>query len=189
MSRKTVVYTKTGDDGTTSLVDGSRKMKNDPRIEVYGTVDELNSWIGIVRSSINFEMLLLHCIQLELFNLASTIACPSEQRNGLKLRPLSSAIVHALEHSIDEMDSELPPLKNFILPAGTLAASHTHVARTVCRRLERMMISFNDQLPNEIPKEGMIFINRLSDFLFVLARVINIRSGLGDVNWTDGKQS
>ncbi len=166
------IYTRTGDSGDTSLFGGARVRKNDTRIDAYGTVDELNAVIGVVRASwpgspIDAE---LADIQSDLFDLGAHLAAPTSQKfNGVP--ELRSA---ELERGIDRMESELTELKSFILPGGSLPASHLHVARTVCRRAERLLVTLD---------EDVVYLNRLSDFLFVAARYANRTNGVDDVIW------
>ena len=159
-----MIYTKTGDKGQTSLANGQRVAKTDPRIEAYGTVDELNSWIGLLRVTVNGERLALSgeqlaCIQNKLFNLGAELSeAPGEW--------ITDADVHQLEAWIDAMQAEVPKQHAFVLPAGSESVTRCHVCRTVCRRAERRMIE-SQALP-----VSMQFINRLSDYLFVLSRYI-----------------
>ena len=175
------IYTKTGDDGGTGLFGGPRVRKNDPRIEAYGTVDELNAVLGVVRThEVPGDIdQLLQQMQNELFDLGAELATPEPERFGLKL--LGDTHIEQLEQAIDRHEAELEPLKQFILPGGTPAAAALHLARTVCRRAERMLVEFNDSTP--ISRNTIIYLNRLSDLLFVLARVVNHRAGLADVPW------
>lgn len=171
------IYTRTGDSGETSLFGGSRVRKDDPRIDAYGTVDELNSFIGAARaawpdSPIDKE---LETVQSDLFDVGAQLAAPGSERfNGAD--PLR---VQELEAAIDEMERELAPLKNFILPGGSVAASHLHIARTVCRRAERLVVSLHE---TELDAT-IVYLNRLSDYLFVAARFANARLGVDDVGW------
>ena len=164
--RLSKIYTRTGDNGTTGLADGSRIDKDDPRVEAYGTVDELNSLIGLILTSELpddvSEMLI--SIQHTLFNLGASMSYPGSPDT-------SEAQITELEQWLDKLNADLPPLKEFILPGGALAASHCHVARTVCRRAERRVITLNKTTP--IPENSVKFLNRLSDLLFVMARYIN----------------
>jgi cob(I)alamin adenosyltransferase len=174
------IYTRTGDRGETSLFGGARVAKNDPRIEAYGTIDELNSFLGVARaawaeSPIDGE---LARVQSDLFDAGAHLASPGTSR----FPGIGNERIEALEHGIDAMEAELAPLKNFILPGGTLAAAHLHVARSVCRRAERLVVALHDDTP---PTESTIaFLNRLSDYLFVAARFANVRNGVPDVPWT-----
>ena len=163
------IYTKTGDKGTTSLFGGKRVSKADVRIDAYGTVDELNSWIGVVRDqavNIRRQDILVH-IQDRLFTIGASLA--TEPGNTkVKIPALNEEDVLKLENEIDAMEAELPPLKSFILPGGHASVSLGHVARTTCRRAERIVISLSE---NEAVDPLVIrYLNRLSDYLFVLAR-------------------
>jgi cob(I)alamin adenosyltransferase len=173
------IYTRTGDHGQTSLFGGARVAKNDTRIEAYGTVDELSSFIGVARAaslptSVDAR---LHEVQNDLFEIGAHLASPGTSRfPGVGL-----ARIEALEHAIDAMEHELEPLKTFILPGGVLAAVQLHVARTVCRRAERLVVALGDESPETI--STITYLNRLSDYLFVAARFANARSGVADVPW------
>jgi cob(I)alamin adenosyltransferase len=174
------IYTRTGDTGETSLFGGARVRKDDARIEAYGTIDELNSFLGVARaswpsSSFDGE---LHLIQSDLFDIGAHLASPGTSR----FAGPDTARVAALEQAIDAMESELAPLKSFILPGGSLAASQLHVARTVCRRAERLVVALHDD--DEATKASIAYLNRLSDFLFVAARFANHSQGVADVPWT-----
>lgn len=163
------IYTKTGDTGTTALFGGKRVSKADMRIDTYGTVDELNAFIGLVRDQeINQKRKqTLVEIQDRLFTIGSVLA--AEPGNSkIKIPPLSADDITFLEKEIDRMEAELPPLKFFVLPGGHVAVSFCHVARTVCRRAERLVIALNEREP--IDALVIQYLNRLSDYLFVLAR-------------------
>ncbi|MBD3156677.1 cob(I)yrinic acid a,c-diamide adenosyltransferase [Candidatus Peregrinibacteria bacterium] len=165
------IYTKTGDDGTTSLCDGKRVSKNSMRVAAYGDIDELSSCIGLAVSFSEEKKLttILHTIQHDLFILGSYAAHCSN--NHEKLPDFDEAKIYALESIIDEISESLPPLQHFILPGGTPCASHLHMARTVCRRAERTCIALAE---NEgLYKHIIPYLNRLSDLLFVLARKAN----------------
>lgn len=189
MNNKFKIYTKTGDDGTSGLIGGTRVKKSDQRLEAYGTVDELNSWIGLIKTiSIEAEVdNTLELIQNKLFVIGSKLATDYEKtaNHQVSLRCNSQDIDH-LESEIDRMQSELPPLTNFILPGGNQFAAYTHLARTVCRRAERR-ISILDVKITEL-KNIVIFINRLSDYLFVLARYINFKKGIEETKWLADKR-
>ena len=173
------IYTRTGDRGETSLFGGARVTKNDPRIEAYGTVDELNSFIGVARAAWTESPIdaQLHQAQMDLFEIGAHLASPGTSR----FPGVEAARIEELEQAIDRMESELEPLKTFILPGGTLAAAHLHVTRTVCRRAERLVVALGD--PAEATQSTIAYLNRLSDFLFVAARFANARAGVGDVPW------
>lgn len=165
------IYTKTGDKGTTALIGGTRIPKSHIRIEAYGTVDELNSWIGIVRDSSksNDLNLFLKQIQDRLFTLGSTLATDPEKNTKMALPDLHVEDIDLLEQAIDEMDKTLPELKNFVLPGGNLASSHCHVARCVCRRAERICVGMQEH-QEPVPEIVIQYLNRLSDYLFMLSR-------------------
>lgn len=185
------IYTKTGDKGETSLVSGARAMKNDFRIETYGEVDELNSVIGLVIASLkekaneilSSEVLLLEKIQSSLFDLGSNLACEKENRLKYKLPSLEPEDVKELESRIDLYQKDLRALKNFILPGGSLPASFSHLARTVCRRVERKLVALEREFGEELPDLSIEFINRLSDYFFSLARFINMHESVDETLW------
>lgn len=183
--KKAAVYTRTGDKGTTGLVGGTRIKKSDPRIHLYGEVDELNSHIGVAISFLDKEVdqTLLQQIQSSLFDLGSNLACEKDKRVQFKIPQIKESAVLKLEKEIDQMDSHLEPLKHFILPGGHPAAATFHVCRTVCRRIERQMVDFEDQHPGEIPERALVYINRLSDFFFMLSRFINVKKHIKEQQW------
>ncbi len=183
--KKSNVYTKTGDMGTTGLVGGTRIKKSDPRIHLYGEVDELNSHIGMAMSLLpsDFDLTLLVQIQSALFDLGSNLACEQEKRSQFKLPQIKEHTIARLEQDIDQMDSQLLALRNFILPGGDPAASAFHICRTVCRRLERQMVDFEDQHQGEVPEKALVFINRLSDYFFVVSRYINSIKKIDETLW------
>lgn len=186
MSSKVKIYTKTGDRGTTRLVDGSCVEKFNPRVEAYGTVDELNSQLGEVRLRLAAHPKLagvepfFEKIQSELFNIGSLLACEKDETFRM-LPPVTDTQIQALESKIDELDKPLPELRNFILPAGHAAAVALHVARTVCRRSERRSAEISQK--DERYQNCLIYLNRLSDFLFVAARWANLQTGTSEVLW------
>lgn len=188
--KKAAVYTRTGDKGTTGLVGGTRIKKNDPRIHLYGEVDELNSHIGVGVSFLpnDFDKNFLHEIQSSLFDLGSNLACEKEKRAQFKLPQIKDELIERLEKEIDQMDSTLPPLKTFILPGGSLEASAFHICRTVSRRVERQMVDFEDQHPGEVPESALRFMNRLSDYFFILARYANHLKKIEEINWIPVKE-
>ena len=180
------IYTKTGDDGTTGLFGGGRVSKDAPRIEAYGDVDELNTHIGLARTigevSPDVDELLGR-IQRELFVLGADLATPVEkERKNLEIPRVTSESVVCLEEDIDRFEAELPPLRSFILPGGGPAGAALHVARTVCRRSERRVVSLREREP-AVSEDTLRYLNRLSDLLFVLARVVNHRGGLPEEEW------
>ncbi len=183
MPRITKVYTRTGDDGTTGLGGGQRVPKDSPRIEAFGTVDELNSQIGAARSAGLDSKLsaALAQIQNELFHLGSDLCILEEDKVRLPAPKIESRHVAALEKLMDELSAELSPLENFILPGGSAGAAALHVARTVCRRAERLTL----HLSRSEAVGGFVlpYLNRLSDALFVMARYENHRRGSPDLLW------
>jgi len=176
------IYTKKGDDGQTSLLGGKRLPKSDLRIEAYGTIDELNSFVGLTRDQIGDEdkrKTLLE-IQDRLFTIGSALAADPEKSN-LKIPELLPGDVTLLENKIDEMNESLPEMKSFILPGGHPAVSSCHVARCVCRRAERHVVSLASL--EEVDKQIIQYLNRLSDYLFVLARSIARDLNIEDLPW------
>jgi len=183
MPRITKVYTRTGDDGTTALGSGQRVPKDSPRIEAYGTVDELNSHIGVALAAGAHEPVpsALATIQNELFHLGSDLCIREEDKKRLPAPEIQERHVLALEKLMDLLSRELSPLENFILPGGSKAAAALHVARTVCRRAERRVLSLSRE--ERIGPHTVPYLNRLSDALFVMARYENKKSRVGDVLW------
>lgn len=180
--KKSIIYTCTGDSGTTSLVGGKRVKKNDIRIEAYGTVDELSSHLGML-SAYDFDLNqneTISFIQNKLFNIGAYLATENEQ-GPVQLWGLDDNDIATLEKAIDIVDSSLPRLKSFVLPGGALHSSMAQVARSVCRRCERRIIDLADVAP--LDTKVLKFINRLSDYLFVLARFINISSDIEEKYW------
>lgn len=182
MSSDWKIYTKTGDKGTTALIGGARVPKFDERIEAYGTVDELNSWIGLIRDqeidTHTIEILLE--IQDRLFTLESLLA-KGPDSDGIALPKLEEEDIVQLEKEIDKMNEVLPILKSFILPGGSPVVSYCHLARTVCRRAERLSIKMTEKYPVE--PINVKYLNRLSDYLFVLARKLGQDSGATETLW------
>jgi cob(I)alamin adenosyltransferase len=186
------IYTKFGDQGQTRLVGGECVQKNNPRVECYGTVDELNSSLGIVISHWTeggASISDLTRIQNELFNLGSLLAC--EKKETLPLLPaITESHIEKIESHIDEMTAKLAPLKNFIIPGGSIAASHLHMSRTICRRAERLTVGLIGDSVGQLSSEEtstlntcLRYLNRLSDYLFVLARFANLNNGVPDQVW------
>jgi cob(I)alamin adenosyltransferase len=179
------IYTKTGDTGQTGLFGGGRVPKDHVRVEAYGAVDELNSAIGVVRATqpVHFCDDLLESIQRDLFALGGHLATPNPDKvkKALEKAELSAERVTLFERTMDEADGELPPLRAFVLPAGTPKAAALHLARTICRRAERSVVSL--ARTEEVPELFLTYLNRLSDLLFTLARLANHRDGAGDVTW------
>jgi cob(I)alamin adenosyltransferase len=185
------IYTRTGDEGLTALGTGERVRKNSARIAAYGTVDETNAAVGMVRIHLGgahpeIDAMLVR-IQNDLFDLGADLTVPVQGKNATR-EPLrvSPAQVKRLEDEIDQMNGELKPLRSFVLPGGSAAAAALHVARTVCRRAERCMVELAGD-PNEpVAPTALKYINRLSDLLFVASRYVNDR-GAGDVLWVPGQ--
>jgi cob(I)alamin adenosyltransferase len=186
------IYTRTGDDGTTALGTGERRKKFDLRIASYGTTDELNACLGIARQHTAAEPIvdaMLARIQNDLFDLGADLCTPENAKGkgpgGARLA-VTDAQVTRLEQEIDALNEELAPLRSFVLPGGSPAAAYLHLARTVCRRAERLMVELADQ-PGEVVSAAAIkYVNRLSDFLFVAARFLN-QKGAADVLWVPGQ--
>jgi cob(I)alamin adenosyltransferase len=176
------IYTRTGDDGQTSLFAGGRTSKNSARLHAYGTIDELNSFVGLVLAQgVSPELTeALNAIQNELFIVGSDLATPLDAEAAWISR-VSEEQVTRLEHEIDQMDAQLAPLKNFILPGGTVAASSLHIARTVCRRAERWIVELG--VEENLNASVLHYVNRLSDWLFVAARYENYLSGKDETIW------
>ncbi len=180
------IYTKNGDQGQTTLVDGSPIAKSDARLKTYGTVDELNAHVGLLTSMLDNEANLkpivsdLRELQNWLFQLGSQLACANAEM-AKKLPTIEESQITRIETWIDQWDQELPSLKNFILPGGHLAASQAHVCRTVARRAERACVSLNDL--SELSLPAVAFLNRVSDYFFVLSRLINHRMEVASIEW------
>ncbi len=177
------IYTKTGDAGTTGLFGGPRVSKDDERICAYGSIDELNAVLGLVRS-VGLEAQqdqMLCSVQICLFSIGAELATPEPEKHGLKWN--GSVEVESMEHWIDQTDASLAPLRNFVLPGGASTAAHLHLARTVCRRAEREIVSLRNNLRVSDVTEIVIYLNRLSDLLFVMARQANLLAGVPDVPW------
>jgi cob(I)alamin adenosyltransferase len=179
------IYTKTGDAGDTGLFGGGRVPKDDDRVEAYGDVDELNAVIGAARAAGSLPRVdnLLLPIQRDLFSIGALLATPNREKmdQHLSKAKIDDSRIGDLEREIDACESELEPLKAFILPAGTPKAAGLHVARTVCRRAERRVVHL--QRTVELPEIVVIYLNRLSDLLFMLARVANKTAGVEEVPW------
>lgn len=174
------IYTKTGDAGQTGLFGGPRVTKDHARIEAFGTVDELNSHLGMARTHSAGEPFdaLFRTIQCDLFELGAELATPGEHDERINVRQ-----VQALENAIDQYEEELEPLANFILPTGSPLAASLHVARTVCRRAERRVVTLASRLETTVPANAIEYLNRLGDLLFVLARTVNNRANVVDDPW------
>lgn len=179
------IYTKTGDAGDTGLFGGGRVPKDDPRVEAYGDVDELNASLGMARA---FEPMprvdeVLVPIQRDLFSIGALLATPDldKMHKHLEKANIDDRRIRDLEHAIDDCEKELEPLRAFVIPGGSRKGAVLHVARTVCRRAERRVVTLQRDV--EIPTLVVIYLNRLSDLLFMLARVANVRTGAGEVTW------
>jgi len=179
------IYTSTGDAGETGLFGGGRVAKDHPRVAAYGDVDELNSAIGLARATPPLDAFdeLLDSIQRDLFAIGGHLATPDPEKvaKALAKAALADARVLEFEQLMDAADQELPPLRAFVLPAGTPKAAALHLARTVCRRAERSVVSLAHTDP--VPELFLVYLNRLSDLLFTLARLANHRAGTGDTTW------
>ena len=184
--REMKVYTKTGDLGETSLLGGSRVSKAELQIESYGTVDELNSYIGLIRDQIWKQPLLEELIEIQdrLFTIGAHLA-NDKKKNKIKLPEIHEKDVQRLEMEIDMMDSQLPPMKAFILPGGHTLVSHTHIARCVCRRAERKVVRLSENW--EISPVIIKYLNRLSDYLFILGRKLSKDLGADEIEWKPRK--
>ena len=179
------IYTKTGDSGDTGLFGGGRVGKDHPRVEAYGDVDELNAMLGLVRALEPMPRIdeVIVPIQRDLFAIGALLATPDREkmRASLEKARIDDSRIRELEVAIDHCEGELEPLRTFIVPGGTAKAASLHVARTVCRRAERRVVSLARS--EELPPIVVIFLNRVSDLLFMLARVANRRAGAGEVSW------
>ncbi len=177
------IYTKQGDEGKTSLFDGKRVEKCNLRLETYGTLDELNSHLGLAIAQCPFTELtdILQRLQHELFDAGSDLATPLESPNSAKIRRIDAGDYQRLERWIDEVTEKLPPLKNFVLPGGGVLAAQLHVCRTICRRAERHLVELMRE--EDVGPDILIYLNRLSDLLFTLARWANLLDGIDEVFW------
>jgi cob(I)alamin adenosyltransferase len=184
------IYTRTGDDGTTALGSGERRPKYDLRVAAYGTVDEVNAVIGIARLHAGADSELdgmLARIQNDLFDVGADLCLPDKGKGpgGARL-DVTELQVEWLERQIDRLNAELAPLRSFVLPGGSAAAAHLHLARTVCRRAERLMVELKDRPAESVTAAAIKYVNRLSDFFFVAARFTNDK-GAADVLWVPGQ--
>jgi cob(I)alamin adenosyltransferase len=182
------IYTRTGDDGTTSLGSGDRRKKYDLRVAAYGTLDEVNAVIGLIRLHTADAAPLdaaLARIQNDLFDVEADL-CLSEKGPGGARLTVTAAQVEWLEREIDRLNAELAPLRSFVLPGGSPAAAYAHLARTVCRRAERLMVELKDTPGETVTAPSLQYVNRLSDFLFVASRWMNDKGGR-DVLWSPGQ--
>ena len=179
------IYTKTGDDGTTGLIGGGRAAKSDARLAAYGTVDELNAHLGLAAVAADAALREpLHTVMDELFVVGSHLAAPPDKRANLP--PLPDTMAARLEAEIDAAEATVAPLHQFILPGGSELAARLHVARTVCRRAERLLVELIGADPSTAEPALLAYVNRLSDWLFVQARAANGRAGVADVPWRKG---
>jgi cob(I)alamin adenosyltransferase len=178
------IYTKTGDKGTTSLIGGTKVPKSHHRIEAYGTVDELNSYLGLVRDLIADQTTIdiLASIQDRLFTIGSSLACDPIKEPKMRLPDLHRADIEVLEKEIDRMDAVLEPMKSFIIPGGHTTVSHIHIARCVCRRAERACVRLELE-SLEVEPLVLQYLNRLSDYLFILARYASHLLGVAEIPW------
>lgn len=182
------IYTKTGDAGETGLFGGGRVGKDAPRVEAYGELDELNAVLGMVRAANRDSGIdaLLERLQVELFTVGAVLATPRDTKAAAVIPVIEAGWVTDLEDAIDRLETELAPMTHFILPGGTPASAALHLARTVCRRAERRVVPL--QRSGEVGPEAGVYLNRLSDLLFVLARVANHRADVADVKWIPKKR-
>ncbi len=183
------IYTKTGDKATTSLFGGTRVTKHHIRIESYGTIDELNSWLGLIRDQgIDAHSKdILATIQDKLFTVGAMLATEPKKEKKLNITKIEEADISYLEHEIDSMNEKLAPMTHFILPGGHQTVSYCHIARTVCRRAERIISILHENEPQSM--QLLAFVNRLSDFLFVLARKLSKQLQAEEVKWIPKKKS
>jgi cob(I)alamin adenosyltransferase len=182
------IYTRTGDDGTTALGNGERRPKHDLRVSAYGTVDETNAAIGVVRLHLADSPeidAMLGLIQNDLFDLGADLAVPQREGKAERLRMVANQ-VDRLERDIDTLNERLAPLTSFVLPGGTPGAAYLHLARTICRRAERIMAELAGRAEEPVSEPALRYMNRLSDFLFVASRAAN-GNGAGDVLWIPGQ--
>lgn len=182
-NRAVPLYTRTGDAGDTSLLDGSRVRKSDPRVEAYGEVDELGAWLGLVRAELSDPVVSkgLDRIQRLLFALGARLADPGGRIAARQEKSvLAASDVRRLEQWMDEIDTEVPPLRTFVLSGGSRSGAALHVARVMCRRAERRMVALG---PAAVAPVDLEYVNRLSDLLFALARLVNHRAGIVEESW------
>lgn len=187
------IYTKTGDDGSTGLYGGTRVPKYDLRIEAYGTVDELNSTIGLVKDQSSNKELKITLIQIQndLFTIGAMLATPKEKeqlksgKERLNIPKIDNSNTAFIENAIDKMNADLPPMTNFVLPGGHVTVSYCHIARCVCRRVERLCVRLHQQ--SNINTSILSYLNRLSDYLFVLARKLTYELNIEEIPWIPTK--
>ena len=191
--KKSRIYTKTGDKGDTGLVSGTRISKANSRIDLYGDLDDFNSRLGYAISLIDKDPVFiptvnfLQHVQSVVFDLGSNLACEAEKRLEYKLPQITEEFIKELESEIDRLESDLEPLKHFILPGGTPAAAAFHIARTGARSVERKLVGFTESTKEELPSHAIVFLNRASDYLFVLARYVNKIQGGSERSWIPRK--
>lgn len=178
------IYTKTGDKGTTSLIGGTKVAKSNRRIEAYGTVDELNSFTGLCIDHLNTQTIphVLREVQDRLFTIGSSLACDPDKETGLRIPDLKEEDIVLLEKEMDKMDEVLPPMKSFVLPGGHVAVSTLHIARCVCRRAERCCVRISKK-KEDVPALIIKYLNRLSDYLFVLSRYAANKLNAEEIPW------
>lgn len=183
--KRSLVYTKTGDKGTTGLVGGTRVSKTHIRLEAYGTVDELNSHLGLLMTYLteDRDYQFLQKVQDKLFGVGSHLATDQEKTKLYEISVISTEDVESIEHEIDAADEILPQLHSFVLPGGSRGAAVAHICRTICRRAERRILALTDTYP--ISAELLAYVNRLSDYLFVLSRKINFNEGKDEIFWNN----
>ncbi len=176
------IYTKTGDDGDTGLFGGGRVPKDDVRVEAYGTVDELNASLGVVLTNdVSTLAPLLRAVQAQLFTVGAILATPIGSKAASAIPEVEEAWIAALEEAIDKLEATLPPLSTFILPGGSAGGAALQFARTICRRAERRVTRLVRE--NLVPKNVLVYLNRLSDALFVMARAATVRDGVAETPW------
>lgn len=181
---KSILYTGTGDSGMTSLVGGTRVRKDSVRLEAYGTVDEFSSHLGLLQAlplTPQFLRDILAGVQNRLFDIGAYLATPAAEEGTAPLSPLTDADIQRIEKAIDDTDSRLEPMRCFILPGGSTESAQAHIARTVCRRAERRILTLHAQSP--VDPRVLTYFNRLSDFLFAVARLYNTLAGVSDTPW------
>ena len=177
------IYTKKGDQGKTGLIGGTRVSKSSLRIECYGTIDELNSYLGILRTITKSQSSTEEIIDIQdsLFTIGSHLAC-DPSKNKMKLPEIKSSDINRLENWIDAMDNKLEPLQSFTLPGGSISSAHCHVARCICRRAERLIVDLNEN-DNDVNTLITPYLNRLSDYLFTLSRKLTVDDGAEELKW------
>ena len=177
----TRIYTRTGDEGETGLFDGTRVAKSDPRVDAYGEVDELASWLGVIRARLDDPDIaaMIDRLQRDLLALGAILADPRQRiATRVDKATIGDDDIRRLEGWIDQFDEEIPPLRRFILAGGSETSAMFHFARAICRRAERRMVGLAD-----VPSPPLVYINRLSDLLFTMARVVNRRAGVAEIEW------